>query len=65
MSQEELGAAFQAGPEAWTVEDLDKVLEHGAEENPAMADHKSWLEGEGDLFGTEELFQNHKPEDLD
>lgn len=65
VGHEELGATLQAGPDAWTVEDLDKVLEQRVEEHHISADPKNWIEGEGDLFGTEELFQDTKIEDQD
>ena len=67
MEQDHLyGTAHAAATAAddFSVEDLDKVLEQKLDGVQTDVDpHENWLEGEGDLFGTEELFQDIHSED--
>lgn len=66
------GALYHAAKESgshWEVEDLDRVLDEKlGMDHPQENPHDKWLEGEGDIFGTEELFKEEglkdsRPED--
>ena len=63
--QEDLYSAVPAAAAAdFNMEDLDKLLEQKLDTAQTSGElHDKWLEGEGDIFGTEELFQNIHPED--
>ena len=65
------GALYHAAKESgshWKV-DLDRVLDEKlGMDHPQENPHDKWLEGEGDIFGTEELFKEEglkdsRPED--